>query len=111
MAAITEEFKEFMSNLFSAQEVERKKEHKEFKYEFQVMISEGIKTEVENATKPLKESQEKIVKDQAELLKTVEELSKKVEEIEKRKKEDSEYPPLEKSEESVLSMMKNSVTG
>ena len=107
MAAVTEEF---MSKLFAAQQVERKKENKEFKEEIQVMISEGIKCEVENATKPLKESQEKIIRDQAELLKTVEELSRKVKDIEKEKNKDIEYPRLQKDKESELRMRKNSVT-
>ena len=109
MAAVTEDF---MSKLFAAQQVERKKENKEFKEEIQVMISEGIKSEVEHATKPLKESQAKLMKDQAELLKTVEELSKKVVDIEKEKKKDCEYPRIEKhkDKDSVPSMVKNSVT-
>ena len=47
MAAVTEEF---ISKLFAAQQVERKKENTEFKEEIQVMISEGIKSEVEKAT-------------------------------------------------------------
>ena len=72
MAAVTEDF---MSKLLAAQQAERNKENKEFKEEYQVMISEGIKSEVENATKPLKESQAKILNDQAELPKTVEESS------------------------------------
>ena len=86
MAAVTDEFKDFMANLFSTQEIQRQKEHKEFKKEIQDMIKEGIKQEVEKATKPLKESQEKIVKDHANLLQTVEELTKKVVEIEERRR-------------------------
>ena len=36
-----------MSNLFSAQKVTRKQEHKDFKEDIQEIIKEGIKTEVE----------------------------------------------------------------
>ena len=56
MAVNTDEFKDFMEKLFASQEVQRQKEHKEFKEDIQDMIKTGIKQEVEKATKPLKES-------------------------------------------------------
>ena len=83
MAGMSDELKNFMSNLFAAQEVTRKQEYKEFNEDIQEMIKEGIKSEVEAATKPLKQSQDQIVKDQAALAKTVEDLTKQVEEIKK----------------------------
>ena len=88
-----------MKNIFAAQEAQRKKENNDFKEEIKDMISEGIKCEVEKATKPIKESQEKILQDQASLLRTVEELQKKVVEIEKEN-EDKEYPRLKKPQDS-----------
>ena len=64
---------------------ERTKENTELKQEIQEMIKEGIKSEIEAATKPMKESQDKIVKDHAELARTVQELIKKVNKIKKVK--------------------------
>ena len=92
MANMSEELKNFMSNLFAAQEAIRKQENKEFKNDIKDMIKDGIKSEVEAATKPLKDSQDKILTDQAALVKTVEDLTKKVEEIEKG----NNFPVLEK---------------
>ena len=94
MAGMSDELKNFMSNLFAAQEATRKQEHKEFKEDIQGMIKEGIKSEVEAATKPLKEGQDQIVKDQAALAKTVEDLTKQIEEI----KKGNNYPVLEQSQ-------------
>ena len=94
MASMSDELKSFMSNLFATQEVTRKQENKEFKDDIQKMIKEGIKLEVEAATKPLKHSQDKIVKDQADLVKTVENLAKKVEEL----KRGTDFPVLEQSQ-------------
>ena len=91
MANMSEELKNFMSNLFASQEVTRKQEHKDFKQDIQEMIKDGIKTEVEAATKPIKDSQDMLVKDQAKLVREVEELTKKVDELEKEK----EFPVLE----------------
>ena len=105
MAVITDEFKDFMAKLFASQEVQRQKEHKEFKEDIQDMIKAGIKQEVEKATQSLKESQEKIERDQAELLKTVEELTKKVGDIERDKTKESEYPRLAKPREISLEKM------
>ena len=64
MAAVTEDF---MKNLFAAQEAQRKKENEDFKEEMKVVMSEEIKSEVDKATKPLKESQQKIIQDQTSL--------------------------------------------
>ena len=58
------------------------------------MIKDGIKSEVEAATKPLKDSQDKIVKDQADLVKTVKDLTKKVEELERG----TDFPVLRQSQ-------------
>ena len=100
MAAVTEDF---MKNLLAAQEAQRKKENQDFKEEMKVVMSEGIKSEVDKATKPLKDCQEKIIQDQASLLKTVEELAKKVVEIEKENEKICEYPRLKKPQESESS--------
>ena len=97
MAAVTEDF---MKNLLAAQEAQRKKENQDFKEEMKVVMSEGIKSEVDKATKPLKDCQEKIIQDQASLLKTVEELAKKVVEIEKENEKVSEYPRFKTPQES-----------
>ena len=94
MAGMSDELKNFLSNLFAAQEVTRKQEHKEFKEDIQEMIKDGIKSEVEAATKPLKDSQDKIVKDQADLVKTVKDLTKKVEELERG----TDFPVLRQSQ-------------
>ena len=73
-------------------------------------IEEGIRMEVENATKPMKEYQEKMVKDQAHLLKTVDELTKKVDKIEKEALNERDYPRLEKPCEGGGDMTKKTVT-
>ena len=103
--AVTEEF---MKNLFAAQEGQRKKENQDFKDEIKVMMSEGIKFEVEKATKPLKKSQEKMIQEQADLIKTVEILAKKVVEIENGKEKNGDFPRLEKPLESEVGM--NNIT-
>ena len=64
---------------------ERTKENNELKQEIQEMIKQGIKSEIKAATKPMKESQDKLVQDHAELARTVQELTMKVNEIEKVK--------------------------
>ena len=103
MEAATEQF---LTRMFANQdaerkrenkqmEEERKKDHKQFKEEIHGLIKEGIQTEVEAATKPMKESQEKIVKDQEEMLKTVQELARKVSSLEKVKHNENEFPDLE----------------
>ena len=100
---------EFMKNLFAAQEVQWKKENQDFKDEIKVMMSEVIKLEVEKATKPLKESQEKMIQEQADLIKTVEVLAKKVVDIENGKEKNSEFPRMEKPRESEVGMDKITV--
>ena len=78
-----------MSNLFAAQEVTRKQDHKDFKEDIKEIIKEGIRTKVE----AIKYSQDILVKDQANLVKKVEDLINKVEDLEKEKK----FPVLERS--------------
>ena len=51
MAVVTEDF---LKNLFAAQKVQRKIENNGFKEDIKVMMIEGIKSEVEKATKHLK---------------------------------------------------------
>ena len=63
---------DFLVNLFKTQKVE-----------LEEMIAKGIRKEVEEATKPMKDIQDKMVKEQTEMAKKVEELTKKVEEIDK----------------------------
>ena len=64
---------------------ERTKENNELKQEIQEMIKQGITSEIDAATKPMKESQDKLVQDHAELARNVQELTRKVNEIEKVK--------------------------
>ena len=106
MANMSEELKNFMTNLFAAQEVTRKHEHKDFKEDIQEMIKTGIKTEVEVATKPIKDSQVMLVKDQANLVKKVEELTRKVDELEKGK----DFPGLEEPQGPMQFDARNHVT-
>ena len=102
--AMMDELKDFMSKLFTAQEVERKKEHKEFKEDIQIMMKEGIKSEVEAATKPVRENQEKIMKEHETLMKKVGELEKKVEEIDKKGDRGSDFPALQQPERTMQSV-------
>ena len=95
MGEMISELKDFMSKMLSAQELERKKDHKEFKEEIQTMMRDGIKTEVEAATKPVKENQEKIMMEHEVLMKKVVELEKKVENINTSHEQNSEFPPLQ----------------
>ena len=106
MAGMSDELKNFMSDLFAAQEVTRKQEHKDFKEDIQDMIKAGIKTEVEAATKPLKDSQDMLVKDQANLVKKVEDITKKVEILERKR----EFPVLEQSQVPMHLDARNHVT-
>ena len=92
--AMVDELKDFMTKLFTAQEVERKKEHKEFKEEIQEMMKDGIKSEVEAATKPVRENQEKILKEHETLMKKVGDLEKKVKDIDKKTDKDINFPAL-----------------
>ena len=60
------------------------------------MIKDGIRTEVEVATKPVKENQEQIMKGHKSLMKKVGELEKKLQAIDKKRENDTEFPALPK---------------
>ena len=81
---MTYEFKDFMATLFTAQEIEQKKEHNKFKEHIHELIKDGMRSEMGVATKPLKENQEKIMKDHETLMKKIGELEKRVEDIDKK---------------------------
>ena len=95
------EIQDFMFNMFSAQEVECKKDHKEFKEEIQTMIKDGIRTEVEAATKPVKENQIQIMKEHESLMKKVGELKKKLHAIDKTREKNTEFPALLKPKKTI----------
>ena len=57
------------------------------------MIKYGIRTEVEVATKPVKENQEQIMKGHKSLMKKVGELEKKLQAIDKKREKKLSFQP------------------